>query len=181
VARDEREREWREAGIAERVARLREEPALVLNRLAETRSVWNAADIERAVRSMLGARDGYDTAVGVATQAITQASLTLDVDAFTLERVVVEERAVFDAAATLSERRRDVGLRPPSAELDTQQQSAYAHLAGERDLAIVTGIAGAGKSRLQRDVAVAYEEAGFRVIGAAIAGDAARTRRRSGH
>jgi len=42
-------------------------------------------------------------------------------------------------------------------------------------LSIVTGIAGAGKSRLQRDVAAAYEEAGFRVIGAAVAGDAART------
>jgi hypothetical protein len=175
AARDERERERREAGITERVGRLREEPALVLDRLAETRSVWNAADVEREVRSMLGVRDGYDTAVGVATQAVTQASLTLDVDAFTLERVVVEERAVFDAAATLVERRRDVGLLAPSAELDTQQQAAYAHLAGESDLAIVTGIAGAGKSRLQRDVAVAYEEAGFRVIGAAVAGDAART------
>ncbi len=175
VARDERERERREAGIAERVARLREEPALVLDRLAETRSVWDAADVEREVRSMLGVRDGYDTAVGVATQAVTQASLTLDVDAFTLERVVIEERAVFDAAATLVERRRDVGLRAPSAELDAQQQAAYAHLAGNRDLAIVTGIAGAGKSHLQRHVAVAYEEAGFRVLGAAVAGDAART------
>ncbi len=175
AARDERERERREAGIAERVARLREEPALVLDRLAETHSVWNAADVEREVRSMLGVRDGYDMAVSVATQAVTQASLTLDVDAFTLERVVVEERAVFAAAATLVERRRDVRLRAPSAELDAQQRAAYAHLVGERDLAIVTGIAGAGKSHLQRDVAVAYEEAGFRVIGAAVAGDAART------
>jgi hypothetical protein len=175
VARDERERERREAGITERVTRLCEEPALVLDRLAETRSVWSVADVEREVRSMLGVRDGYDTAVDVATWAVTEASLTLDVDAFTLERVDVEERAVFDAAATLVERRRDVELRAPSADLDTQQQAAYAHLAGESDLAIVTGIAGAGKSRLQRDVAVAYEEAGFRVIGAAVAGEAART------
>jgi hypothetical protein len=175
VERDARERQRREAGIAERVERLREEPGLVLDRLAEMRSVWNAADVEREVRSMLGVRDGYDAAVGVATQAITEASLRLDVDAYTLERVVVEERAVFDAATTLAERRRDVALRAPAAELDAQQQAAYAHLAEERDLAIVTGIAGAGKSRLQRDVAVAYEEAGFRVIGAAVAGDAART------
>jgi hypothetical protein len=173
--RDARERERREAGIAERVERLRAEPGLVLDRLAEMRSVWNAGDVEREVRSMLGVRDGYDVAVGVATQAITEASLRLDVDAYTLERVVVEERAVFDAATTLAERRRDVALRAPAAELDAQQQAAYAHLAGEHDFAIVTGIAGAGKSRLQRDVAAAYEEAGFRVIGAAVAGDAART------
>lgn len=58
---------------------------------------------------------------------------------------------------------------------DAFRQAAYAHLGGDRDLAIVTGIAGADKSRLQRDVAAACEEAGFRVIGAAVAGDAART------
>jgi len=62
-----------------------------------------------------------------------------------------------------------VQLRAPQISagepsLDAQQCAAYAHLAGTRDLAIVTGIAGAGKSRLQRDVAAAYREAGFRVI-----------------
>ena len=66
-------------------------------------------------------------------------------------------------------------LQAPDAGLDAQQQAAYAHMGAKGDLAIVTGIAGAGKSRLQRDVAAAYEEAGFRVIGAAVAGDAART------
>ncbi len=45
--------------ITERVELLRAQPELVLDRLAETRSVWNAADVEREVRSMLDVRDGY--------------------------------------------------------------------------------------------------------------------------
>jgi hypothetical protein len=99
----------------------------------------------------------------------------IDDDAYTVKRVVSEERAVFAAAATLADRQRTVELRAPDAGLDAQQRAAYARLASKPDLAIVTGIAGAGKSRLQRDVAAAYSEAGFRVIGTAVAGDAART------
>ena len=82
---------------------------------------------------------------------------------------------MFAAAATLADRSRTVELRVPDAGLDAQQRAAYAWLASKPDLTIVTGIAGAGKSRLQRDVAAAYSEAGFRVIGTAVAGDAART------
>jgi ATP-dependent exoDNAse (exonuclease V) alpha subunit len=82
---------------------------------------------------------------------------------------------VFAAAATLADRKRVVELRAPDARLDAQQRAAYARLADKPDLLIVTGIAGAGKSRLQRDVAAAYTEAEFRVIGTAVAGDAART------
>ncbi|MGP6158607.1 MAG: AAA family ATPase [Vulcanimicrobiaceae bacterium] len=110
-----------------------------------------------------------------ATAAVVGASVDLDRDAFTLKRVVAEERAVFEAAATIAACRRVVELRAPGHELDAQQRAAFAHLGAEGDLAIVTGIAGAGRSRLQRDLAAAYREAGFRVVGAAVAGDAART------
>jgi ATP-dependent exoDNAse (exonuclease V) alpha subunit len=175
AARDAREAQRREAGIAERVERLRAQPELVLDRLAETRSVWSGADIEREVRSALGVRAGHDAQIATATRAVAGASLTIDDDAYTIKRVVSEERAVFAAAATLADRKRTVELREPDAGLDAQQRAAYARLAGTSDLAIVTGIAGAGKSRLQRDVAAAYSAAGFRVIGTAVAGDAART------
>jgi hypothetical protein len=175
AARDAREAQRREAGIAERVERLRAQPELVLDRLAETCSVWSGADIEREVRSALGVRAGHDAQIAAATRAVVAASLAIDDDAYTMRRVVSEERAVFAAAATLADRQRTVELRMPDAGLDAQQRAAYARLSGRSDLAIVTGIAGAGKSRLQRDVAAAYSEAGFRVIGTAVAGDAART------
>lgn len=175
AAREARELERCASGIAERVARVCEQPELVLDRLAETRSVWNRAEIEREVRSLLGVRTGHDGAVDETVRAIARASVELDRDAYTLERVVAEERAVFAAAEALAERTRIVELRAHQGGLDAQQQAAFGHLAGDRDLAIVTGIAGAGKSRLQREVAAAYAEAGYRVIGAAVAGDAART------
>ncbi len=124
---------------------LRAQPELVLERLAETRSVWSAADVEREVRSTLGVRSGHEALVQRATEAAVGASLSLDPDAYTLERVVVEERAVFEAAATLAGRHREVTLRAPDAGLDAQQQAAYAHLGDEHDLSIVTGICGRRK------------------------------------
>jgi hypothetical protein len=175
AARDAREAERRAAGIAERVERLRAQPEIVIDRLAEPRSVWNGADIEREVRSALGVRSGHDAQIAAASRAVAGASLAIDTDAYSTARVVREERAVFAAAGTLADRKRTVELRAPDVGLDAQQRTAYARLAGKPDLAIVTGIAGAEKSRLQRDVAAAYAEAGFRVIGTAVAGDAART------
>jgi integrase len=46
-----------------------------------------------------------------------------------------------------AERTRAVELRAPQGALDAQQRAAFAHLGADRELAIVTGIAGAGKSR----------------------------------
>jgi hypothetical protein len=106
--------------------------------------------------------------------AIVAASVELDRAAYTLEHVVIEEWAVFEAAKALAERTRAVALRALQRGLDAQQRAAFAHLGADRNLAIVTGIAGAGKSRLQRDVAAAYADAGYRVIGVTVAGDAAR-------
>ena len=175
VAWEAREQDRRAAGLAERVDLIRAQPGIVLDRLAETRSVWSAGEVEREVRSMLGVRTGHSELVQTATQAAARASVALGHDVYTLGHVMAEERAVFAAAETLAERTRSVGLRDPSPELDAQQQAAFAQLGAERDLAIVTGIAGAGKSRLQREVAAAYTEAGYRVVGVAVAGDAART------
>jgi hypothetical protein len=79
-------------------------------------------------------------------RVIVGAAVELARDAYTLERVVVEERAVFAAAQALAERTRAVEMRAPQGGLDAQQRAAFAHLCAERDLAIVTGIAGAGKS-----------------------------------
>jgi len=108
-------------------------------------------------------------------EAVRQASLALDVDAFTLERVVVEERAVFDAAATLAERRRDVGLRAPSAQLDLQQQAALRASYGRTRSRDRDRYRGGGEVTFAARRCRRVREAGFRVIGAAVAGDAART------
>ncbi len=119
-------------------------------------------------------RTRHEAHVDVATRAVVGASLAIDVDAFTLERVVTVERAVFEAATPL---RSGSGLLSFVRGRGARRAATggLRHLGAAHDLAIVTGIAGAVKSRLQRDVAAAYSEAGFRVIGIAVAGDAART------
>jgi hypothetical protein len=173
--RDAREERRRADGLSERAALLRAQPELVIDVLAETMSVWSAQDVERAVRSSLGAGPSDAVLVGSVADALLTHCVRLDEDAFTVEAVLTEERAVFTAVETLAHRTRSVSVRAADAGLDIQQHGAFAHLTGERDLAVVTGIAGAGKSRLQRDVAAAYTEAGYRVVGVAVAGDAART------
>jgi hypothetical protein len=78
AARDAREADRRAVGITERVERLRAQPELVLDRLAETRSVWNEADIEREVRSALGVRSGHDAQIASATRAVVRACVAGD-------------------------------------------------------------------------------------------------------
>jgi len=95
----------------------------------------------------------------------------------TTVQIAADERGAVAAFDRLRGRSRSLELRAPSegAGLDEQQRRAYAYLAdGATDLRVLTGIAGAGKSRLLRDVSAAYAEAGYAVVGAAVAGDAAR-------
>jgi len=95
----------------------------------------------------------------------------------TTAQIAADERGAVAAFDRLRGRSRPLDLRAPSegAGLDEQQRRAYAYLAdGTTDLRVLTGIAGAGKSRLLRDVSAAYAEAGYAVVGAAVAGDAAR-------
>ncbi|MGH6616709.1 Ti-type conjugative transfer relaxase TraA [Sphingomonas sp.] len=57
--------------------------------------------------------------------------------------------------------------------LGGEQQAALAHVAGGRDLAIVTGYAGTGKSVMLGIARDGWESAGYRVYGAALSGIAA--------
>ncbi len=57
--------------------------------------------------------------------------------------------------------------------LSREQRGAVLHATTRQDLALIVGRAGAGKTRLTRAVVDAYQEAGYRVRGAALAGKAA--------
>ena len=197
VERQAREEERRAATIAERVELLVAEPGLVVARIAEMRSTWDRAEAEREIRGVLdvGESKAWDAAVARVAEAALAPGQVVSLgfvpgvsaesprEVFSTAAIVAEERALHAAARTLAERARTpereraegvTSLRAPAPELDTQQQGAYAAIAGGTGLSIVQGIAGAGKSRMLRDVAEAYEEAGYRVLGAAVSGDAAR-------
>lgn len=183
VERDRREAERRGDGLAERARLLAKDPALLVRGLEETASTWTRGDVERAVATKLGIRDrdadlaATEGAIATATDAVLRASVVIDREAgiYTSDHVREEETAAFAAARTLADAHGAPRIRDPGDELDEQQRAAFAHLATDSQLAIVTGVAGAGKSRLQRALADGYRDAGARVIGVAVAGDAART------
>ena len=93
-----------------------------------------------------------------------------------------QERGLLGAAAALSERSEHA---LPHSEVDRvldgvkglrlseEQREAALHATTGPDLALVVGRAGVGKTHLARGVAQAYEEAGYRVRGMALAGKAA--------
>ena len=57
--------------------------------------------------------------------------------------------------------------------LGNEQEAAFRHMSGNRDLAIVTGYAGTGKSAMLSVARDGWEQAGYRVQGAALSGIAA--------
>jgi hypothetical protein len=178
VDRDRREAERQADGLAQRAAFVRAEPSLVIDVIAATQATWDAEDVERAVRTKLGiGRDEYAEVIAQTTEAVVAGCLVVDDKqrVFTMPEIAAEEVGMFAAARALSGLTAAPKLREPGPDLDAQQRAAYAHLASEKQLAIVTGVAGAGKSRLQRDLAAAYAESGWRVIGVAVSGEAART------
>jgi len=199
-ARQAREHDRRAVGVQARAELLVRTPEAVVARIAERRSTWDRDEAEREVRALLDVDDGKEwdapvqrvldaalapeqvVSLGFVASDRPSADLHAELgerrELFSAPAIVADERALHAATRALVERssapERVSKLRGPSAELDEQQRGAYAQIASDSGLAIVQGIAGAGKSRLLRDVAAAYEEAGYRVLGAAVSGDAAR-------
>lgn len=73
------------------------------------------------------------------------------------------------------------GVKPPPVEAPTasgaplteEQRAALEHVLGPARISVVIGRAGAGKTTMMRAARLAWEAAGFRVIGGALAGKAA--------
>jgi len=99
---------------------------------AETRSVWSAGDVEREVRSTLGVRSGHEALMQRATEAPSARCWRSIAMRIRSSGSSSRSGRVFEAAAMLVERRREVALRAPDAGLDPQQQAAYAQLGAER-------------------------------------------------
>lgn len=98
---------------------------------------------------------------------------------FTTRGMIHLERALFSEAKSLQARRHRV---PDSVlsnalskfELSDEQRSAVHHVTQGASLALVSGLAGTGKTTLVRAAKDAWESAGYRVLGAALAAQAAR-------
>ncbi len=97
----------------------------------------------------------------------------------TRDLVRLEARMVMEATWLASRPSGDVGERvleqtfARHRQLSDEQRVAIAHVAGEGRLAAVVGRAGAGKTTMMKAAREAFEAAGYRVVGGALAGKAA--------
>ena len=97
----------------------------------------------------------------------------------TREMVEIERGMVFSADRMSAARGHGVGethveeALAARSYLSDEQQEAVRHITGEEQLAVVVGLAGAGKSTMLSAAREAWEREGYRVHGAALSGKAA--------
>jgi len=98
----------------------------------------------------------------------------------TTREVLDAERALAAAADGLASNKRDVAItRPADGRLDEQQQRAYAYATDDdARLKIITGVPGAGKTRLISEIGAAYQDAGYNVRAVSVANSAVGVLRR---
>lgn len=168
--------------IERNAARIIIEPKVALAVLTEHQSTFTRRELARFVN-----RHTKDAAQFTAVLARIEAVpdlVRLGRDAkgeerFSSREMVVIERCLQEHATILAMAKRhrlgpsvlrDVTSAP---ELGKEQRQALAHLLADEGLALLVGFAGSGKSRLLGAARAAWERAGYRVRGAALAGIAA--------
>jgi Ti-type conjugative transfer relaxase TraA len=159
-------------------------PELALQALTRQQSTFTKADLARLIH-----RHSEGAAQFTAIMAKVEASPELvrvgkdgrARDRYsTREMVEIEERLIATAAALnqsathrVNDKRRINVVNGKHKQLSKEQVLAYLHVTRSRDLSVVTGIAGGGKSKMLGTARHVWQGQGFRVRGAALSGIAA--------
>ncbi len=174
----------------ENARRIERSPEIVLDLIMREKSVFDERDVAKILhryiddaslfeRLMLGIlqsprtlrieRERIDFATGLRAPA-----------KYTTREMIRLEAEMANRAIWLSQRSshgvRDAVLSATLARhdrLSDEQQAAIEHLAGAERIAAVIGRAGAGKTTMMKAAREAWEAAGYRVVGGALAGKAA--------
>jgi Ti-type conjugative transfer relaxase TraA len=158
-----------------------ERAAALVDRVTATRATFTKADIERAAfhepDSRAIARQALDhdetVFVGKDARGVTR---------YASADYLRDEARLFEAAGELAARHQ-LRLDPSGVEraldraphLSKEQRGAVLAATTGDDLALVVGRAGAGKTTAAATIASAYRDAGYDVVGGALAGKAADT------
>src|SRR4051794_31770927 len=164
--------------------RIAADPDLALNALTQQQSTFTRQDLARFVDRYTDGAEQFARMMAKMEASAEIVRLGEDGrgrERFTTRAMLATEERMERAAERLSDVRghsvgssaQDAALR--DRELGDEQRAAFAHVTGDRDLALVVGYAGTGKSTMLGAAREAWEAQGYTVRGAALSGIAAES------
>jgi Ti-type conjugative transfer relaxase TraA len=168
-------------------ARIIASPALALNAITHQQSTFTRRDMAMFAHRHSDGIEQFNAVMGAMRDAPELVELGRDgrgEDRFTTRDMIETEQRLHRAAERIAERQlhdvHDADRRAALARADArglvlsgEQADALAHVTDGRDLGIVVGYAGTGKSAMLRVARDAWEAAGYEVRGVALSGIAA--------
>ncbi|MBS0277540.1 MAG: Ti-type conjugative transfer relaxase TraA [Proteobacteria bacterium] len=162
-------------------------PAIALDAITRQQATFTERDLAMFVHRHSDGLEQFNTVMHAVQRSPDLVRLGRDgrdEDRFTSREMIAVEERLHRAAELMAERARH-RVRESSVShaleraksdgliLSREQRAAFAHVTDPRDLRIVVGYAGAGKSALLGIAREAWEDSGFRVSGIALSGIAA--------
>ena len=182
--------ELQEERRAENARRIQRSPEIVLDLITREKSVFDERDVAKILHRYVDDAGLFQ----ILMVRILQSPETLRLDRermdfatggraptkYTTRELIRLEAEMVNRAMWLSQRSSH-GVRKPVLEatfahherLSDEQKVAIEHVAGVERIAAVIGRAGAGKTTMMKAAREAWEAAGYRVVGGALAGKAA--------
>jgi Ti-type conjugative transfer relaxase TraA len=168
-------------------ARIVADPSAALDAITQQQSTFTRRDMAMFAHRHSDGIDQFNDVMGAMRGAPDLVELGKDdagQDRFTTRDMIETEQRLHRAAELMAERERhevnDAGRRAALARAESrdlvlsgEQAEALAHVTDGRDLGIVVGYAGTGKSAMLGVAREAWEDAGYTVRGAALSGIAA--------
>ncbi|MBA4009002.1 MAG: Ti-type conjugative transfer relaxase TraA [Hyphomonas sp.] len=184
----EAERIEEHRAIAERNgARIIADPGVALDAITHQQATFTNRDLARFVHRHSDGKDQFDAVMSAVRRSPDLVALGKDgrgEERFTSRQMIDTEQRLQRASEMMAERSqhavnehcRDAALARAAERglvLSGEQRAAFEHVTGERDLSVVVGYAGTGKSAMLGVAREAWESAGYNVRGAALSGIAA--------